>query len=183
MNIFKSRIRNFMFGRIDGAMVDAEGSIDPAAEFRQLLWSQANATIRGGEAEISYNLHGEGLSLRGFADTSRGVLDNAGDLPLQPANRVGIDAGDKRGVWRSGVSVLRALQQDRLATFETTVTPAYTQLDANLSWTQRIGTTRLTWFAIAKNLLNEDIRLATSVIKSVAPQPGRSLIIGMRTRF
>jgi iron complex outermembrane receptor protein len=181
-NLFQNRVKNFVFGRVAGT-VDDEGNPDPAGEFRQRFWSQADATIRGAEMEVSYNLAGEGLSLRGFADTSRGRLDNAGNLPLQPATRVGFDTGYKQGPWRSGVSVLRAQRQDRLASFEATPTPGYTRLDANLSYTQRLANTQLTWFAIATNLLNQDVRLSTSVLKDVAPQPGRNLIVGVRTRF
>jgi iron complex outermembrane receptor protein len=182
-NLFRNRVKNFVFGSIDGTTVDAEGNIDPTGEFRRRLWSHGDATIRGAEVEVSYNLRGEGLSLRGFADTSRGTLEGAGNLPLQPATRFGVDAGYKQGAWRSGIALLHAQKQDRLASFETTATPSYTQFDANLSYTQRVGPTRLTWFAIAKNLLNQDIRLSTSLLKDVAPQPGRNLIVGIRTTF
>ncbi|OGB27680.1 MAG: TonB-dependent receptor [Burkholderiales bacterium RIFCSPLOWO2_02_FULL_57_36] len=182
-NLFENKIKNFVYGRTDGTLVDDDGAPDPAGEFRQRFWSQANATIRGAEMEVSYNLRGEGLSLRGFTDTSRGTLDGAGSLPLQPASRVGIDADFKQGPWRTGIGLLRAKNQDRLAAFETTRTSGYTQLDAHLSYTQRVGTTQLTGFVLAKNLLNQDIRLSTSVLKDVAPLPGRSLIVGVRTRF
>jgi iron complex outermembrane receptor protein len=182
-NLFHNKVKNFVFGRVDGTMVDEDGTADPAGEFRQRLWSQADAMIRGAEAEVSYNLRGEGMSLRGFADTSRGRLNNAGNLPLQPATRFGIDAAYKEGPWRGGLAVLRAVKQDRLAAFETTATPAYTQLDLNLSYTQRLGGMQSTWFAMLRNALDEDIRLSTSVLKDAAPLPGRNLIVGVRTRF
>lgn len=182
-NVFQNRIRNFIFGRADGTRLDENGTVDPAGIFLQRFWSQANATVRGAEAEVSYNLRGPGLSLRGFADTSRGTLDDAGNLPLQPATRFGVDAGYRQGSWRSGLTVMRAQAQDRLATFETGATAAYTQVDVHLSYTQRYGSQDVTWFAIAKNLLNQDIRLATSVLKDVAPLPGRNLIVGVRTSF
>ncbi|MDB5772944.1 MAG: TonB-dependent receptor, partial [Burkholderia sp.] len=89
-NLFHNKVKNFVFGRVDGTTVDEDGTADPAGEFRQRLWSQADATTRGAEAEVSYNLRGEGMSLRGFADTSRGRLNNAGNLPLQPATRFGV---------------------------------------------------------------------------------------------
>jgi iron complex outermembrane receptor protein len=182
-NIFENRVKNFVYGRTDGTLVDDDGNPDTAGEFIQRFWSQANATIHGAELEVSYNLRGEGLSLRGFADTSRGTLDGAGSLPLQPATRFGIDADFKQGPWRTGIGLLRARAQDRLAAFETTRTPGYTQLDAHLSYSQRVGTTQWTGFVLAKNLLNQDIRLSTSVLKNVAPLSGRSLIVGVRTRF
>jgi len=181
-NLFQNHVSNYVFGRNAGT-VDNSGAPDPAGEFTERFWSQADATIRGAEAELSYNLRGEGFSIRGFADTSRGRLDNMGNLPLQPASRYGVDLGYAQGAWRSGLTILRAQQQDRLATFETSVTPGYTKIDANLSYTQQVGSLQLTWFALAKNLLNQDIRLATSVLKDVAPQPGRSFILGVRTKF
>jgi iron complex outermembrane receptor protein len=182
-SLFENRVRNFVFGRLDGTTVDAEGNVDPAGEFTQRFWTQGKATIRGAEAEISYNLRGEGPSLRAFADTSRGTLDNAGSLPLQPATRVGLEGGWRQGPWRTGVSVLHALRQDRLASFEADPTPAYTLVDANVSFTTRGANANWTWFAIVKNLLNQDVRLSTSLLRDVAPQPGRNLIVGVRTQF
>jgi iron complex outermembrane receptor protein len=182
-NLFRNKAKNFVYGRTDGTLVDDDGGIDPDGEFTRRFWTQANATIRGAEMEVSYNLRGEGLSLRGFADTSRGRLDGAGSLPLQPATRFGIDVDFKQGPWRTGLGLLRAQAQDRLAAFEMTRTPGYTQLDAHLSYTRRVGTTQWTGFVLAKNLLDQDIRLSTSVLKDVAPLPGRSLIVGVRTRF
>jgi len=131
----------------------------------------------------AYNLGGEGFQCVGFADTSRGKLDNQGNLPLQPATRYGVDLGYRQAAWASGVKVLRAQTQDRLASFETTPTPSYTQVDANVSYTQRYNAVKVTWFALLKNALNQDIRLSTSVLKDTVPQPGRNLILGVRTQF
>src|SRR5690606_19228550 len=182
-NIYENRVKNYIYGRTTGT-VDEDGIADPGGEFTERFWSQGDATIRGAEAEISYNLDGPGLSLRGFTDTSRGRLDNMGNLPLQPVTRVGGDIGYRQGAWRSGLSVVHADSQDRLAPFETFATPSYTQVDANLSYTQNASSAMpITWFAILKNLTNDDIRLSTSVLSDVAPLPGRNLIVGVRTNF
>jgi iron complex outermembrane receptor protein len=180
-NLYENRVRNYLFGRQTGNLVDGEGN--PGDELFERIFEQADATIRGAEAEIAWNRRGPGVSLRGFADTSRARLDDAGNLPLQPASRFGVDAGWRQGAWRTGFSVTRVLKQDRLASSETAVTPAYTRLDANLSWTQKVGATDLTWFALAKNLLDRDMRQSTSVLREIAPQPGRSLIVGVRASF
>lgn len=182
-NVFQNRVKNFIYGRLDGVTVDEDGNPDPSGELQRRFWSQGDATIRGVEAELSLNARGPGASLRLFADTSRGKLDGVGSLPLQPATRFGVETGYRQGAWRAGLSVLRARSQDRLATFEATQTPGYTRLDASLSWTQRYRSSALTWFAVARNLLDEDIRLSTSVLKETVPQPGRNLIVGVRTRF
>lgn len=182
-NLYENRVKNFIYGRTDGTKVDEDGTTDPDGEFTQRFWSQNSATIRGAEAEISYNLRGQGGSWRGFADTSRGKLTGLDNLPLQPATRFGGEVAYRQGPWRSGVKVLHAQQQDKLASFESFVTPSYTQVDANLSYTQRYNASDVTWFAIIKNLLNEDIRLSTSVLRENAPLPGRNFIVGVRTSF
>ncbi|MGH6645922.1 TonB-dependent receptor [Aquabacterium sp.] len=179
-NLFENHVKDFIHGQITGKLVDEDGL--PGGDLRERVFSQADAVIRGAEAELSYNLRGPGVSWRGFADTSRGSLKDGGSLPLQPATRFGADIGFKQGPWRTGASVVHAQAQDRLAASETR-TPSYTQLDANLSYTQRIGSNDVTWFALAKNLLNEDIRLSTSVIKDVSPLPGRNFTVGVRTQF
>ncbi len=180
-NLFQNSVKNFVYGTITGTLLDADGN--PGSELRERVFDQGDATIRGAEAEVAYNPRGQGLSLRAYADTSRGVLTQGGSLPLQPATRFGIDTGYAQGAWRSGVAVLHAQQQDRLAASETSTTPSYTRLDANLSYTRRYADVQLTWFVLAKNLLNQDMRLSTSVLKEVAPLPGRNIIIGMRSQF
>ncbi|NHZ43936.1 TonB-dependent receptor [Massilia aquatica] len=180
-NVFQNKVKDFIYGNINGTLVDEEGN--PGEELLQRIYQQADASIRGAEAEVTYNQHGEGLSLRGFADTSRGKLDQGGSLPLQPATRIGVDTGYRSGPLRAGLSVVRAQTQDRLASFEQNATPAYTQVSANVAYTQRMGSFDLTWFMIARNLLNEDIRLSTSVLKDVSPLPGRNFLFGVRTKF
>lgn len=179
-NLFENHVKDFIYGQITGNLVDDEGL--PGGDLRERVFGQADAVIRGVEAEVSYNQRGQGLSWRGFADTSRGSLKEGGSLPLQPATRFGADIGYRQGPWRTGASVIHAQSQDRLAASETP-TPSYTQLDANLAYVQRVGNNDVTWFLLAKNLLNEDIRLSTSVLKDVAPLPGRNFIVGVRSQF
>lgn len=182
-NLFENRVRDFIYGEVGDTLLDDEGN--PGDELRERIFRQADATIRGAEAEISYNRHPhtQGLSLRAFGDLSRGSLDHAGSLPLQPAKRMGVEAGYRQGALRANVSLLRALKQERLAAFESTPTPGYTQLDANLSYTRRFRNADLTWFIIGKNLLDHEIRISTSVLKDVAPLAGRNLTVGVRAAF
>jgi iron complex outermembrane recepter protein len=179
-NVFQNRVNDFIFGRLSGNTFDDDGN--PGGELNERLFAQTDAVIRGAEAEIAYRPIGDGMSARAFADTSRGKLSGAGNLPLQPATRYGIELDYKRGDWNSGTSIVHTNRQDHLASFETT-TPAHTRVDARLTYTQRYADQRITWFAAIRNLLNEDIRLSTSLLKENAPQPGRSLIFGVRTVF
>lgn len=180
-NLFRNNVANFIYGNINGVMVDAEGQ--PGGEFRQRAFSQGDATIRGVEAEIEYNPLALGWNGRLFTDTSHGDLRGSGSLPLQPATRVGASVGYRNSTWRAGVSWIHAMAQDRLASFESAPTGSYNQLTANLSYTQKLADYDLTWFVLGKNLLNQDIRVSTSLLKDVSPLPGRSLVFGVRAKF
>ncbi|MBC7860387.1 MAG: TonB-dependent receptor, partial [Burkholderiaceae bacterium] len=180
-NVYENHAKDFVFGHITGKLLDEDGN--PGGELRERIFEQAGATIRGAEAELTYNQTGQGWSGRLFGDTSRGKLENGGNLPLQPASRLGLSAGYRNGGWRAGASIMHAQAQERLASFESTTTPSYNQLNANLSYTQQLGQYNLTWFLLAKNLLNEDIRLSTSVLKDVSPLPGRNFVFGVRAQF
>ena len=183
-NLFQNKISNFVYGKLEGI---TQGGMDVTRTF-----TQGDATIRGYELDVSYNLYEYGWFGRAFADDSRGTLDNLGYLPLQPVMRLGTTVGYQDANWRSSLSILNASSQNRLATSPVyqdedgdteKATRGYTRVDANISWRQRIGENELTWFASARNLLNEEIRLSTSLLKDYVPQPGRNFLVGVRARF
>ncbi|MHA4871369.1 TonB-dependent receptor [Duganella sp. PWIR1] len=180
-NVFRNKVSDFIYGHITGNLLDAEGN--PGDELRERIFEQADATVQGAEAELEYNPTGSGWSGRLFADTSHGKLDRGGSLPLQPATRVGISTAYKMGDWRAGLSLVHAQAQDRLASFETSDTPSYNQVNANVSYTQKLGNYDLTWFLLAKNLTNDEIRVSTSVLKDISPLPGRNVVFGVRAKF
>jgi iron complex outermembrane receptor protein len=174
-NLFRNQIADFVYGSI----------VDNGTE-KERRFQQADATLRGYEVDISYKLYEHGWYGRAFADSSRGTLDQLGNLPLQPANRIGLTVGYQDEHWRSSLSVLDVSAQHRIASAtisDETVTRGYLRVDASLSYLQKAGTTDLTWFVLARNLLNEEIRLSTSLLKDYVPQPGHNLIIGVRARF
>jgi iron complex outermembrane receptor protein len=181
VNAYRNNVNNFIYGHIMDASFDEDGN--PGGEFRQRLFQQAKAHVQGAEAEMTWNQIGMGWNGRVFADTSRGYLDDAGNLPLQPADRVGAAIGYRQPHWRAGLDWTHARGQDRLAAFETSTTPSYNQVNANVSYTQKLEHVDLTYFVTAKNLLNEDIRLATSLLKDIAPLPGRNITFGVRAKF
>ncbi|MBR7782216.1 TonB-dependent receptor [Undibacterium luofuense] len=183
INAFYNAVNNYVYGQTDGSRVDEEGNAAADGEFLMRHWKQAKAHLYGVEGEWIYNHSGEGWSGRVFGDLSRGYLDNAGNLPLQPAVRTGFDIGYRQGVWRTTLRTLHAMKQDRLASFENFVTPSYTKMDLDITWTQSLPAAQLTWFLTAKNILNQDIRLSTSILRETVPQQGRHLAAGVRVSF
>ena len=178
-NLFQNKIKNYIYGQ-RGQLVDELGV--PGGDLTERTWTQADATLHGAEVEASYNWYGDGFSMRVFADTVRSRLDGGENLPLQPAARQGLSVGYKEGAVRGLMTLINASAQNRIASHETT-TPSYTQLDTSLHYTQRYGSTDVVWFVLGRNLLNDTIRLSTSLLKDTVPLAGRSVVLGVRTRF
>jgi iron complex outermembrane receptor protein len=179
-NLYQNKVSDFIHGQVGASLVDEEGM--PGDELRMRVYTQGKATIRGAEAEVTYNATGNGWSGRLFADGSKGRLDAGESLPLQPATRIGASTGYRQGAWRAALSLTHARGQERLAQFESS-TPSYNLMNASLSYLQRLGGQDITWFLLARNLLDDDIRYSTSVLKDISPLPGRNIVIGARSRF
>lgn len=153
---------------------------------------QGDATFHGLEFESTVHLHqGEGTTfdvalfgdyVRGELDDADGGAGNSKDLPRIPPWRWGIAL---RGGWMDlagELSLTRVARQDDVASFELP-TDAYTMLDVSLTWHADLGPSHVELFARGNNLLDEEARNHLSVIKDVAPLPGRGVVGGLRVRF
>lgn len=189
---FYNKFHNYIYGAYvdsdgDGVpdRVDDTGALVPNGEFTLINTTQAKARFVGLEAELSWRPDpAAGPGLRLFGDMVRGRLTNGGrDLPRMSPARVGLEGDYKYGPWTANAMALFVLRQDRVATLETT-TDGYVRLDAGIEYTLKAAqevTTKL--FLRGNNLLNQDMRVATSYIKDFAPLPGRSFVAGLRANF
>ena len=180
LNVFANRFTNYIYNYYLGSTFT--GGEDGFATTQS---RQASATIKGIEGELTHNWGNVGSGVRLFADASQGTFDAGGNLPLQPAPRIGLQVAHQKNGWLANASYSYSFQQNRLATWEVGPTPSYNLLNAGLSYTEKINSTRWTAFAQVKNILNESIRYATTpmAVRLYAPQPGRSLMIGVRANF
>ena len=178
-SIYRNQFTNYIYGFYTGSYSQANQN------FSVVQASQANASIRGAEGELSYNWNQTGVGARIFGDVSQGTFNSGGNLPLQPAPRLGSELAYQRNGWLSSATYIYSYQQNRLASWEIGPTPSYNLLNANLSYTERIGKVNWTAYMVMKNLLNEEIRYATTPmsVRLYAPQPGRSLLVGIRAAF
>jgi iron complex outermembrane receptor protein len=188
---FYNKVRNYIYGTYvdsdgDGVpdRVDDSGALDPNGEFTLINISQAGARFAGMEGEVSWRADpAAGPGLRLFGDMVRGRLTGGGDLPRMSPARIGLEGDYKYGPWTVNAMALFVLRQNRVATLETT-TDGYVRLDAGIEYTLKAAkevTTKL--FVRGNNLLNQDMRVATSYIKDFAPLPGRSFVAGLRANF
>jgi iron complex outermembrane receptor protein len=193
---YYNRFSNYIYGaetddngdgvadRVDADNRIENGPADPdAGEFTRIAYAQSAAHFYGLEAEWLWQPAGSPLAMRAFGDLARGSIDGYGNAPRMSPARLGVAVDYRGGPWSGFVSLLAVQRASRLAPLATP-TDGYLRLDAEIAYALADGPQGGTVLYLqGRNLLNEEIRLNTSYIKDVAPQPGRSLIAGMRARF
>ncbi|OYY18433.1 MULTISPECIES: TonB-dependent receptor [unclassified Polynucleobacter] len=178
-SVYANRFNNYIYGYYTGQFVPSAG------DFSVVVAQQAAATIKGVEGELTYNWREHGLGGRVFGDASQGTFDAGGNLPLQPAPRLGAEIAHQQNGWLTNATYIYSYQQNRLASWEQGPAPSYNLLNAGISYTEKIKDMNWTVYMNLKNLLNEQIRYATTpmAVRLYAPQPGRSLMVGLRGTF
>jgi iron complex outermembrane receptor protein len=178
-SIYVNKFNNYIYGNY----ISGESAGDD--NFSVVVAQQAAATIKGAEAELTYNWNQFGSGARLFADASQGSFDAGGNLPLQPAPRVGLQLAQQKNKWLANASYTYSFEQNRLASWEVGPTPSYNLLNAGLSYTEKVNKISWTGYLNLRNLLNEQIRFATTpmAVRLYAPQPGRSMMVGIRAAF
>ena len=148
-------------------------------------YTQLDATFSGLELSSVLALGdfgGGDLALSINGDMSRGKLDaSQGYVPRMPANRLLAQLDWRGGELYTWARLVRAFEQDRVA-FNEEATEAYTRVDLGLEWSPSQASD-WTVFASVHNLTDEEIRLHTSFLKKIAPEPGRGFEIGVRGQF
>ena len=150
-------------------------------------YAQADATLAGFEVEgrVTVAEWAAGtLELGAFFDMVSPELDISGNdnLPLMPPDRVGLSLEFTSDRLRANVDYVRASGQDDVAEFELP-TDGYNDLRARVSWRFRPADSTMDLYLAGRNLTNDEQRLHTSVVKDLAPQPGRTIEAGLRMLF
>jgi iron complex outermembrane receptor protein len=182
-SVYANRFNNYIYGYYTGNSISNNGQEGDG--FSVVTSQQAAATIKGIEGELTYNWREPGLGGRVFGDASQGSFDAGGNLPLQPAPRLGAELAHQKNGWLTNATYIYSYQQNRLASWEQGPAPSYNLLNAGVSYTERIQQVNWTVYLNLKNLLNEQIRYATTpmAVRLYAPQPGRSVMLGLRGTF
>lgn len=107
--------------------------------------------------------------------------DTGSYLPRIAPLKIGIGSTYQKERYSLNINLLHAFAQNKLSANELK-TDAYTNLSLLATYQIPIKY-NIELFSKANNLLNEDIRDATSYIKDIAPQGGRSIMFGLRGDF
>ena len=109
-------------------------------------------------------------------------MDDGGDLPRITPTRVGGSLDFNLNQWSANISATHAAKQDHPGQDESE-TDSYNRLDARVDYTFNNAGADYTLFAKATNLTNAEIRNASSYLRDIAPEAGRSVQLGVRVKF
>lgn len=176
INIFYNDISDYLYMQDTGVYID---------DVQVARMTQGDALFRGVEAEFSLPISQSGThftELSVFGDYVRATLDDNGNVPRIPPMRYGAQIAHSHSSWLYKVRVTQVAEQSKVAINET-ASDAYTQVNASVDYHSNWQGGEFTLFAKANNLLDESIRNHASVLKDVAPEAGRSLLLGLRFEF
>jgi iron complex outermembrane receptor protein len=147
---------------------------------------QRDARFHGAELEAVFHLHGDGdrqLDLIVGADLVRGRNQSDREhLPRITPTRTKAGLAWSHGPFALGGEVQWVSRQHRTAPNELP-TDGYELVSAYATYRHLVGRTVWDFFLRGTNLGDQEARVHTSLLKDVAPLPGRSVMAGVRLSF
>ena len=178
-NVFYNHVKDFIYSRLESN--PAEIQCADKENLNCYIYTQANATFKGFETELKIPFLSV-WNLRLFSDSVRATLDDSGDLPRITPMRIGSSLDFNFNEWSANISATHAAKQHH-AGYNEDETDSYNRIDARVDYTFRNAGTDYTLFLKATNLSNAEIRNASSYLRDIAPEAGRSVQVGIRVKF
>jgi iron complex outermembrane receptor protein len=191
---YYTRFNGFIFRNITGVKCDEDFAScgNPDGELNQAIYSQRNATFRGGEFQFQYDalpMYWGGIfGVEGQYDIVRATFTDGTNVPRIPPQRVGGGFYYRDDHWLARINLLHAFAQNNVSGVETT-TPGYNRLRAEVSYTTKLA--KDSWLGprefivgiVGDNLLNEDIRNSVSYNKDEVLMPGLGVRMFANVKF
>lgn len=188
MNLFVADFRDFIY-LTPGVTIHDGSVVDEVDELPVYLFQQENADFTGGEIYATWQspdgLFAADWVTEASLDFVDGKLDSGGNVPLLPP--VTLRASTK-AAWNHfslGGSITHAADQDDPGA-GSLPTDGYTTLGLRLGIDLAsfgLGQEGTEIFVDGRNLTDEEVRYATSVLKDFVPAPGRNIRAGLRLTF
>ncbi len=159
------------------------GEADGLPEYR---YTGVRARFSGIEAQdhwtLAQNRYGDfALELSGDYTRAKN-LDTGQDLPRIAPLRLNSGLLWQRNRWQARLDVQHASAQHRHPDNESS-TDGYTTLGASAGYRFNVGASQWLAFVRGENLTDQTVRYASSILRDIAPAPGRSVEVGLRTTF
>jgi iron complex outermembrane recepter protein len=182
---YYTKFNGFIYRRLNGnTCEDGVCELGPGLELSQAIYSQRDATFRGGEFQFQYDVmpvwYGM-FGIEGQYDIVRATFEDGTNVPRIPPQRLGGGVFYRDANWFARVNLLHAFAQNNVAVIAETPTAGYNLLKAEVSYKTKLdaswfGAREMTVGLVGNNLLNEDIRNSVSYTKDQVLLPG----IGVR---
>jgi iron complex outermembrane receptor protein len=178
---YYTQFNGFIYRRLTGNTCEGEVcAADAGLELNQAIYSQRDATFRGGEFQSQLDIspfHGGIWGIETQADVVRATFADGTNVPRIPPVRAGGGLFWRDANWLTRVNLLHAFAQNDIAVIAETPTNGYNLLKAEVSYNTRLdpliyGAKEMTVGVVGNNLLNENIRNASSYNKNDVLQPG-----------
>ncbi len=182
---YYTKFNNFIYRRLTGVMCGEDfNSCGVDTELNQAVYSQRDATFRGGEFQSQLDvskIYGGIWGVETQFDVVRATFADGSNVPRIPPVRAGGGLFWRDANWLARVNLLHAFAQNDIAAIAETSTPGYNLLKAEISYKTALdprafGARELHVGLLGNNLLNERIRNASSFNKDEVLLPG----IGVR---
>jgi len=174
ISVYRNEIDDFIYLDITGEEI---------AEQQIARYTARDATFNGFEAKFSYSLFDTGsnrASVSVFGDLVKAEFDSGENVPRIPPSKVGAEVRFSGADWTGHVHVTRHGEQDDPGRLEL-ATPEYILLSAYADYHIGLGRdSELKLFIRGDNLLDEEVRTHSSMLKNFSPEPGRAISLGLR---
>ena len=167
----------------------ANGEINEEFDLPVFLFLQEDASVVGFDAKADITLSSTGnsdLKLSALFDTVDAELDQTQlgnlNIPRIPATRYGLGLAWASDAWNANVKYLRVEDQNDTTEFELP-TDSYDDLSIFINRGINLQGTDLELFLHGRNLTDDEQRNHTSIVKDIAPAPGRTFEVGVRLNF
>ena len=185
VGVFYSHFSNYIGLLGTGRTLNDEGVPD-ADGIPEYIYSGVRARFTGFEAKDHWKL-GESaygkFALELAGDYTRATnLDTGQALPRIAPLRLRSGVLWELNRWQARVDVEHASNQGRVPDNESG-TDGYTTLGTSAGYHFEVGNSQWLAFVKGENLTNQTVRYASSILRDIAPAPGRSIEVGLRTTF
>jgi iron complex outermembrane recepter protein len=189
IGVFYNRFINYLTEYNTGRLVDDDGDVvAPGTDdaLREAVYRGVRAEFYGVELDGKWRVFEKGahrVDLGLSADYTHARNAETGEpLPRIAPLRASLSADYGYGPFGARAQVTHAWAQHRVPENDLP-TDSYTSLGLVLTYKFRMGPTQWLAYLRGDNLTNQEIRYASSVVRDIAPQGGRSVMVGMRTTF
>ncbi|KIZ47257.1 MULTISPECIES: TonB-dependent receptor [Rhodopseudomonas] len=182
---YYTKFSGFIYRRLTGnTCADGACVAGDALELNQAIYSQRDATFKGGEFQSQLDIgqfYGGTWGIENQFDVVRATFADGSNVPRIPPLRAGGGLFWRDANWLMRVNLLHAFDHTDVAAIAETPTAGYNLLKAEISYKTKLdpntfGARELLVGMVGNNLLNETIRNSVSYDKDDVLMPG----IGVR---